>query len=625
MQGKLPGFLTLVLIHLYCVSVAIPPATLKDSEEDYPLTYFLEIFEDEGKKLTIHEVTNLANSANFKKNSSAYPYAENPNSAYWIRVWVLNESSPDKKWIFEVLSLHTQNLQIFFPDGKEGFQQYQTGQDFGFGKRAYRVKNFIFDLPDIRGKVYPVYIRVESKTGVSFEYKIRTQQAFTVYTTSEYYYLGLYYGILIFLIIYTLLLFFSSGEKAYLFYIFYILSCILISLEGDGLGFQFLWPENPSLNVLASSFWLPFIFLISFIYYAKYFTGLKQNFPVLNDWISASTVFYFLFEISGFLPEIFVSYFYMFPLILVYSTAIIGYLQGATANRYFIIGQTFLLLSILITRSSWFGFIESNLFTVYSFNYGVLLEVVLFSYAFIDKYNLVKKEREVAQEGIILQLEENKKLQTKVNRELEEKVTERTLQLKEESQKLSEVNQKLELLMKEVNSMNSRLDYDNWQLNKKVSEETKARILAKDISFDEFRKIFPNEISCLKFLEELKWKKDYTCKKCGNTKYIQIQKLLSRRCSKCSYIESVTSSTLFHSLKFPIHKAFYIVYHSSFSELNLTIDELSDILELRRNTCWNFKKRVMERMERASKNGKPKQNKWELLIFDHPVTKSTTH
>ncbi|HYG37304.1 MAG TPA: 7TM diverse intracellular signaling domain-containing protein [Cytophagales bacterium] len=585
------------------------------TQSEYFLNDYLEIFEDTIGTLTIKEISAPSFKDNFKRNSVDYPYAKNGSSAYWIRVYINNQSSVDQKWVFEVLSLHTQSLQIYFPGEKGGVEVYKTGQNYDFKKRKYKVKNFIFDVPLIRNKTYPIYLRVESDNEASFEYKIRTQEFFTEYATAEYASLGFYYGILGFLIVYTLLLFFTSKEKAYLFYIFYIFSCVLISLEGDGLGFQYLWSQSPVLNPYISTQWIWFLFLLSFIFYAKYFINIRSNYPKFNQAIIVLILVDLILEVTQIVPSILINYFFLVPLSLVYGIAIHGYYKGATSNRFFIIGQTFLLASIFVTRSTWYGILPSNIFTVYSFNYGVLLESIIFSYAFIDKYNLIKKEKDAAQHDIINQLEENKALQTKVNRELEKKVQERTRLLQQEKEKLNEANSKLEILMTEVNKMNSKLDYENWHLNKKVGEETKARIVAKEVSIEEFQKIFPSEHACLKYLEELKWANGYKCRKCGNSKFIQLNKLLSRRCSRCTYIESVTNSTLFHSLRFPINKAFYIVYHCSFSGGKMTIDELSSRLELRRNTCWSFKKRVLERIE-LNKKANKNINKWEVLIID---------
>lgn len=94
----------------------------------------------------------------------------------------------------------------------------------------------------------------------------------------------------------------------------------------------------------------------------------------------------------------------------------------------------------------------------------------------------------------------------------------------------------------------------------------------------------------------------YRCLKCQNQRYIEKpEKPFVRRCTRCGYIESVTTRTLFHAVKFPLNKAFYLAYSTVYEKDARTLDELSELLELRRNTCWSFRKKAMERLEEHRK------------------------
>jgi predicted RNA-binding Zn-ribbon protein involved in translation (DUF1610 family)/transposase-like protein len=118
----------------------------------------------------------------------------------------------------------------------------------------------------------------------------------------------------------------------------------------------------------------------------------------------------------------------------------------------------------------------------------------------------------------------------------------------------------------------------------------------ESLSIFEFEQKFPDDLSCLKYLVELKWSNGYVCPNCGNTKYCRGDKEYSRQCTKCNYISSPTSGTLFHKLKFSIRKAFYIVYYVSTSKKGISSTELSRKLGLRQKTCWLFKRKVMVAM-----------------------------
>ena len=114
-----------------------------------------------------------------------------------------------------------------------------------------------------------------------------------------------------------------------------------------------------------------------------------------------------------------------------------------------------------------------------------------------------------------------------------------------------------------------------------------------DISVKEFKNIFYNEEKCLEYLANEKWKDGYKCKKCGNKNYCKGKKPFSRRCTKCKYEESATSHTLFHHCKIPLTDAFYITYLVC-NTTKISSYELSRRINIRQMTCWNFKKKIIE-------------------------------
>jgi hypothetical protein len=129
----------------------------------------------------------------------------------------------------------------------------------------------------------------------------------------------------------------------------------------------------------------------------------------------------------------------------------------------------------------------------------------------------------------------------------------------------------------------------------------------ESLTIFEFQEKFPDDNSCLAYLAEKKWKNGYSCVKCGNTKYCKGDREYSRQCTKCHYISSPTSGTLFHKVKFPLLKAFYIVYYVSTNKKGISSTELSRKLGLRQKTCWLFKQKVMVAMQSSGKflmNGK---------------------
>jgi predicted RNA-binding Zn-ribbon protein involved in translation (DUF1610 family) len=124
----------------------------------------------------------------------------------------------------------------------------------------------------------------------------------------------------------------------------------------------------------------------------------------------------------------------------------------------------------------------------------------------------------------------------------------------------------------------------------------------ESLTIFDFQEQFPDEKSCMNHLSNLKWSGGFMCPQCGNTKYCKGDKVHIRQCTKCNYLASPTSGTLFHKVKFPLLKAFYIVYYISTNKKGISSTELSRKLGLRQKTCWFFKQKVMQAMKSSGNN-----------------------
>ncbi len=81
----------------------------------------------------------------------------------------------------------------------------------------------------------------------------------------------------------------------------------------------------------------------------------------------------------------------------------------------------------------------------------------------------------------------------------------------------------------------------------------------------EFQKKFPDNDSCQNFLAEMKWSDGFKCEKCQNNTYCRGKLFHTRQCTKCRYQATPTSGTLFHKVKFPMLKTFYILYYYEYT------------------------------------------------------------
>jgi transposase-like protein len=118
-----------------------------------------------------------------------------------------------------------------------------------------------------------------------------------------------------------------------------------------------------------------------------------------------------------------------------------------------------------------------------------------------------------------------------------------------------------------------------------------------DLSLFDFQAKFSTDRDCIEHVSAIKWSNGFECKKCKHTHYCKGVNEFDRQCTRCRSIESPTAGTLFHRVRFPLIKAFYMVYFISTNKKGITSTELSRKLGLKQKVCWLFKRKVMKAME----------------------------
>jgi uncharacterized coiled-coil protein SlyX len=554
-----------------------------------------------------------------KTNSDFDAHALNKDtSRYWIKTSLIKQS--DQQYLLECLAPHLNDLVIhLYNADNKLIQHYESGNKLPFYQRSLKHKNFVFPLPNEKGN-YTVWIGLKNYRDMDLYFKIRSFTFFTEYALSEYFFLGLYYGILLIVFLYNLFIYLKGKFKLHLLYSFYILGCIIISIKEDGLAYQFIWSGFPAFNQFMILKLAKPLFLVTFTAYASSFLQIRLYRPIIITILKSLVAGFILLSVLqlsklAVLSELI----YFGTFLIVYFSSFYISSKGSRPARYFFLGFSMVILSVLLNILRVLDIFPSNILTVYSFNFGIILEVIIFSLALADWFRNVNEEKNKTKEELIIQLqvndqlqkdriidlEEKKHLQEKVNLELETRVQERTIELEEANQKLRDFSQKME-------KMGSELDKHNYQLRKEISQQKLSRVHEKEVPYAEFLKIYESDETCLRLLSKLKWDNGYTCRKCGNEKAVNNPATDKKKCSKCGYIESVTANTLFHHLKFPVNKAFYLTY-IGFSGIRYTNDQLSEIISLRKSTIWTFRNKVSERLKQKEYS---KIKNWQDMVVD---------
>ncbi|RFZ82934.1 chromosome partitioning protein ParA [Mucilaginibacter terrenus] len=585
-------------------------------------------YQEKGNKLEITDVASARLADKFVRSAVVTPEIHDPASTYWYRIKIDRSGSTKNSWLLEFFDQTIDSITVFYPGKNGAYQASLLGSNRPFLQRPYTHKNLIFNLDNgLKGEV-TYYLRIRSQQSANVIIVLRAVNYFVSYALDEYFYFGIFYGMILVFGLYNFMMFIAMRQRQYLYYIVYNLSIGLYEMCTDGIAYQYLWQMAPQWNHYAYGIAL-FLASTFAMLFAQSLLNLKENAPrfnsVLKVIIVARTVFFllclfvdrhlFTYKIVEFIP-----------LSVAFVSGCYVLYMGYRPARFFVIGYSFLfigfIIKTLIALNMWA--LPVTAFNFYSLSFCFIMEMLFITFAIGDRLRILKREKDEAQQRMIKQLQQNEELKDILNKKLEEQVAERTSELVEKSylielqnQELTEVNQLLQQQAEEISRMNVLLEKDNQLLHQDIDKVTHDRVMLAEVDFEEFSKIYPDRETCFKFLAELKWSKGYACRKCSSVQYSNGHLPYSRRCSKCGYEESVIAYTILQNTRIPINKAFYMIFLMYSTKGKISSHKLSEILSIRQSTCWSYSTRIKKAMESMKKELKTAGAKgWSKLVID---------
>ncbi|MFM7858245.1 MAG: 7TM diverse intracellular signaling domain-containing protein [Flammeovirgaceae bacterium] len=618
---KVGNVLSITIVIALMISGCQGITTSVQEEHIFPLAD-LEYLIDSTNQLTIDQLADTSNRFLFSKKATYQNKDFKVNQTYWIKFRIPPTSATTSLRLLEFYDQTIDSLVVFANTKQGVWNVTKMGDHLPFGQRTFRHKNFeIVYNPTLESGLY--YFMVKSHVFADIRIAYRTINRFVYYALNEYFLYGTFYGMILIIALYNLLAFFAIREIKNVYYVFYILSVALYAMSLDGTGFQYLWPQWPEWNDYSVGVSL-YLVIIWAVVFTRRFLSTKTQAPILDKLlITVLVVRTLLLLFALFISPVLLAFqnIDILPLLVIFYAGIFIWRNGYRPARYFVIAYGLLFFGFFIKTLVYFDILPFTILSHYSLHLSFVFEMLFLTIALGDRIRILKDNRDRALRRIIHQHEVNMQLKDKVNRELEEKVKERTLELDSKNLALEKSNLKLEKQAAEISQINSMLDLDNWKLKNRVKEVLEERLHEKTMSYDEFKTLYPDTLACYRFIEELKNKRAFHCKKCNNNKYFSGSGKFAKRCTKCGYNESITSFTLFHGTKISIEKAFFIAYLTAAHKKGITLESISHQLDLRLNTVWAFKKKVLEHLNYLEKKGyKVSASKWEELILIQNAT-----
>jgi hypothetical protein len=602
---------------------------VNDQVEQHIFNYAeIDCLTDLSNTLTFESLNKPGFAQRFVPNIKSTPQTKDLTATYWYRIRIKHHSKASKKFLLEFFDQTIDHVTAYLPQKDGSYQVKEFGDKFDFEHRELHHKNFALYLNNDNDAISTYYFKFKSSQIADVIIVLRTVDWFISYALDEYFYFGIFYGMILVFSFYNLIMFIAMRQRQYLYYVLYNLSVGFFEMSTDGIAYQYLWSSASAWNQIAYAFAL-YATSIFALLFTRELLFVKAKAPKLNQLILYIIGFRtLLFIYSLFIDQSLFTYKFIefVPLTVAFCTGIYIYQSGYKPARFFVLGYSFLFAGFTLKLLIMIGFSWLNIgvLSYYILSFCFVMEMVFLSFAIGDKLRILKTKKEKVQRQMIRQMVENAKLKDSINLELETKVEARTkevfhksLIIEAKNAELQEANDLLKQQAEEISRMNVLLEQDNQELQVNVEKVTRDRVMSADVDFEEFSKIYPDKESCNLFLAELKWKDGYACRKCKNTHYYNGHIAYSRRCSKCGYEESVTTYTIFHNTRIPINKAFYMIFLIYSTKGKISSHKLAEVLNIRQSTCWTYGSRIKLLMEeRKSMLKKANKNGWSKLVLE---------
>ncbi|MFT4926325.1 MAG: hypothetical protein ACI8WB_002423 [Phenylobacterium sp.] len=280
-----------VLIRFMALLMALLPATLlageplqpSDNIKRYPLGLHLQLLEDPTTQWTVQEVLSAAKAKTFRPSNQEVPNFASSQSAWWAKFSIKNPSNLSQQWILELAHPTMDIVEVYFLpfEAVDTNRAVITGESLPFASRAVDHPNFVFPFTLASQQTQTVLLKIRNSDTAILPLTLWDPQAFIEHTTHKAMGFGLYYGIMLVMVLYNFFLFISTRDKNFLYYVLYIFFFSLTMFSLNGLSYQYLWPESPYWASHSPTF-LGSISIASGLLFTHHFLRLSTYHPGLN-------------------------------------------------------------------------------------------------------------------------------------------------------------------------------------------------------------------------------------------------------------------------------------------------------------------------------------------------------
>ncbi|MCK7576514.1 MAG: sensor domain-containing diguanylate cyclase [Chromatiales bacterium] len=391
----------LALTTLWLSDALSAPLVLEDRPQGQRAEGYLSVLRDPSGRLDFDRIrerpfTPLAGQAGFGFT----------RDVIWLKLDVHQHSGAlkqgDGHWWLEVALPSLDDLRLYVPEADGRYRMTRSGDHQPFAERPLAHRLFLFPLELPGPGTYSLYLRVATGDSLAVPIRLWGPQSLRERMAHENLWLGIGYGLILGMLIYNAVLWSVLRDSLYGVYVLAGLTSLVVILELNGHAYQYLWPTNLWLadyqHVL-----IPALHFIALSWWARRFLDMPGQTPWLDlalRGIMLAALGMIALAIAGqyTLGNQLAFWVGTTMTLLIFVATLHVLWRGYRPARLFLLAQFAPLAGALVTLARALGIAPDALWTEHAFQMGVSLEVMLFSLALAQRIELLRQEKQQAQQ-----------------------------------------------------------------------------------------------------------------------------------------------------------------------------------------------------------------------------------
>lgn len=351
------------------------------------------------------------------------------NSVYWLRLELQRQNAQaSDQWWMEITPNMLDDVRAYHVANNQVISTHQTGDRTLFSNAETRHRLAVFRLHLADTEKHTIYVRIKTTSALYFSAHLHTPKAFAETSNFQSSLMGIFYGVMLAMIIYNLILTFAYRDTANLLYLLLSTFTLLVGLNNNGHLALYFEPDNIWLVDLIQSLAVPSLllfyslFITNFLQLPKVMPTIAKGFRL----IQILSVLIMIAVLMGRNSQV-AAIAQILALIHMIAVLPVGILIGWRGYRpgYIVVAATSAWLAgglLIVLRN--LGIIESSWLTEFGYQIGAAIEIILLALAQADRINIIKNENALAHAQLL-------SVSQRAEQELEGKIQQRTKEMAE--------------------------------------------------------------------------------------------------------------------------------------------------------------------------------------------------